>query len=311
MPGPGASPATAVASAPGSTTLAAVLSRRTLLAAGAGAVALTACGSSAGRGGSSKNGGATEGGLNLLVVTPEAEAGKPTRLAFVLGDDDREFLTPKEVTLQFGPAQDRFTSPIVKGQVFTDAAPAPAYFTVEAQLAPKGVVWAQATVDGRKAVAPVTIVDARPGLNPGQPMPGVRTPSPGDTAGVDPVCTRVEPCPWHDVSLDRALTEGRPLAVLVATPAFCQQTTCGPVLDVLLKAQPEVGDRVRFVHLEVYATRPTGPEVTKTPLAPAVKAFKLASEPILFTVGADGIVRDRLEGLFGLTEAKAALSKLL
>ena len=289
-----------------------MLSRRTLLAAGAGAVALTACGSSNGTGGTPRNADATKDGLNLLVVTPEAEAGKPTRLAFVLGDDNREFIEPKEVTLQFGPAQDRFTSPLVQGRVFTDAAPAPPYFTVEAQLAPKGVVWAQATVDGKKAVAPITIVDARPGLNPGQPMPAVRTPSPGDPAGVDPVCTRPDgPCPWHDVSLDQALQGGRPLAVLVATPAFCQQTTCGPVLDVLLKAQSEVGDRVRFVHLEVYATRPTGPEVTKTPLAPAVKAFKLASEPILFTVGADGLVRDRLEGLYGLTEAKAVLTKLL
>ena len=283
-----------------------MLSRRTLLAAGAGAVALAACGSSSETSRSSGN------GLNLLVVTPEAEAGKPTRLAFVLQDDEREFISPKRVTLQFGPSQDRFTSPLVEGRVFTDAAPAPPYVTVDAELAPKGVVWVQATVDGKKAVAPITIVDARPGLLPGQPMPAVRTPSPGDSAGVDPVCTRSEgPCPWHDISLDQALLAGRPLAVLVATPAFCQQATCGPVLDVLLKAQPEVGDRVRFVHLEVYATRPTGPEVTRTPLAPAVKAFKLASEPMLFTVGADGIVRDRLEGLYGTSEATAALKKLL
>jgi len=283
-----------------------VLSRRTLLAAGAGTVALAACGTS------SETSTASKEGINLLVVTPEAEAGKPSRLAFVLQDDNREFISPGEVTLQFGPAQDRFTSPLVQGRVFTDAAPAPPYFTVEAELAPKGVVWARATVDGRTATAPITIVDVKPGLNRGLRMPSVTTPSPSDNAGVDPVCTRPEgPCPWHDVSLDQALAAGRPLAVLVATPAFCQQTTCGPVLDVLLKAQPEVGDRVRFLHLEVYATRPTGPEVTKTPLAPAVKAFALTSEPMLFTVGADGIVKDRIEGLYGLTEAKAALTKLL
>ncbi len=143
-------------------------------------------------------------------------------------------------------------------------------------------------------------------------MPAVRTPSPGDTAGLEQVCTRAEgPCPWHDVSLDQALTQGRPMVVLVATPAFCQTVVCGPVLDLLLRAQPEIGDQVRFVHLEVYATRPTGPEISRTPLAPAVKAFGLAVEPVLYTVAADGTVRDRIDGLYGTSEATAAIKKLI
>jgi len=281
-----------------------VLSRRTLLSVGAGTVALAAC-----RSGSARP---AARGLNLLIVTPEAAANKSSRLAFVVQDDAKEFISPKRVTLQFGPAQDRFTSPVVEARVFTDAAPAPTYFTVDAELAPKGTVWAQATVDGMKAEAPIDIVAARTGLDQGQRMPPVRTPSPGDSAGVELVCTRSGgPCPLHDVSLDQALTQGRPLAVLVATPAFCQTATCGPVLDVLLAAQPEVGDRIRFVHLEVYAARPTGPDISQTPPSPAVKAFGLASEPMLFTVGADGTVRDRIEGLFGTTEATAALKRLL
>ena len=140
----------------------------------------------------------------------------------------------------------------------------------------------------------------------------MRTPSPGDTAGLEQVCTRSEgPCPWHDTSLDVALTENRPMAVLVATPAFCQTAVCGPVLDVLLRAQKDVGDRIRFVHLEVYATKPTGPEISKTPLAPAVKAFGLQSEPVLFTVRPDGTVQDRIDGLYGTSEAVKALKALL
>jgi len=281
-----------------------VLSRRTLLAAGAGAVALTACGGSSNK--------ASGKGLNLLVVTPQAEVGRSSRLAFVVQDNAREFILPKRATLQFGPAQDRFTSPIVEARVFTDAAPAPPYFTVDAELAPKGTVWARANVDGATATVPIDIVDARTGLHPGQPMPRVHTPSPGDNAGVELVCTRSGgPCPWHDISLDQALASGRPLAVLVATPAFCQSETCGPVLEVLLRAQPEVGDRVHFVHLEVYATRPSGPDISTTPPAPAVRAFGLDSEPILFTVTPTGIVQDRLDGLYGLTEATTTLKKLL
>ncbi len=289
-----------------------MLSRRSLLAAGAGAVVLGACGSGSTTSGGPGGKDSARGGLNLLVVTPEAEAGKPTRLAFVLQDDAKEYLSPKSVTVQFGPAPDRFTSPIVEARIFNDASPAPSYVTVEAELAPKGTVWAQATVDGRKATAPIMIVDARPGLGVGQPVPRVKTPSPGDAAGLDVVCTRSpEPCPWHDVSLDQALGRGRPLAVLVATPAFCQTATCGPMLDVLLKAAPPFVDRVGFVHLEVYAARPSGPEVSRTPLSPAVKAFGLASEPNLFLVAPDGTVRERIDGLFGTTEATQALQRLV
>jgi hypothetical protein len=128
---------------------------------------------------------------------------------------------------------------------------------------------------------------------------------------VELVCTRSGgPCPWHDVSLDQALTQGRPLAVLVATPAFCQSATCGPVLDVLLRAQPPFGDRIHFVHLEVYATKPTGADISRTPLAPAVKAFALESEPVLYLVAPDGTVKNRIDGLYGLTEATDALTKL-
>ena len=287
-----------------------MFSRRSLLAAGAGAVALSACKGATGP--STGTGDAARGGLNLLVVTPEAETGKPTRLAFVLQDDAKEYISPKSVTMQFGPAPDRFTSPIVEARIFNDASPAPSYVTVEAELAPKGTVWAQAIVDGRKATAPIMIVDARPGLGVGQPVPRVRTPSPGDAAGLEVVCTRSpDPCPWHDVSLDQALGQGRPLAVLVATPAFCQTVTCGPMLDVLLKAAPPFADRVGFVHLEVYAARPSGPEVSRTPLSPAVKAFGLASEPNLFLVAADGTVRERIDGLFGNTEATQALQRLV
>ena len=44
-------------------------------------------------------------------------------------------------------------------------------------------------------------------------------------AGVDRICTRIEPCPFHAVSADEVIGSGRPVAVLVATPALpCPRT---------------------------------------------------------------------------------------
>src|SRR3546814_11078234 len=74
------------------------------------------------------------------------------------------------------------------------------------------------------------------GVKPGDAIPAVATPPPTDARGVNPICTAEPACPLHDVSLADALGEGRPIALLVATPAFCQIAICGPVLDVLLEA---------------------------------------------------------------------------
>jgi hypothetical protein len=281
-----------------------VLSRRSLLVAGAGGLVLAACG-----GGSGAKTGADE--LNLLLVTPQAVAGKATRLAMVLQDGNRDYVVPRRATVQFGPTQDRFTSPKVEATIHDDAKPAPGYLTISATLSPTGTVWAQVDADGRKAVAPIQVVDRLPGLAPGGTLPAVATPSPAGSAGVDPICTRQPACPWHDLSLDAALKEPKPLAVLVATPAYCQTAVCGPVLDTLLAASQPFADRVRFVHVEVYAQRPTSTEVTATPLSPAVKAMGLESEPMLFLAAPGGLVRERLEGLYGAAEAQAALQRLV
>jgi hypothetical protein len=282
-----------------------LLTRRTLVAAGAAGLGGLALGACKGSSDAPKKGT----GLNLLVVTPEVPNGRAGRLVFVLQNDDRDPVTPKQATFRFGPSPEKMTSPVAEAEVHTDAAPATSYLSLTVQLSPVGTVWAEVTADGKRATAPVRVVDRLSGVGEGQALPSVVTPSPGDLAGVEVACTRQPACPLHDISLDKALALKKPLAVLVSTPAFCQTAVCGPVLDVLLKAAPTVGDAVRLLHLEVYAQRPRE-KIEGTPLSPAVKAFALDAEPSLFLVGADGIVRQRIDGVFGTGEVTRALAAL-
>ncbi len=46
-------------------------------------------------------------------------------------------------------------------------------------------------------------------------------------------------------------------------------------------------------------------------LRPQLKAFHLQTEPWLFTVNAKGIITARLNGAFGVNEARAALEAAL
>src|SRR3546814_6452234 len=126
-------------------------------------------------------------------------------------------------------------------------------------------------------------------VKPGDAIPAVATPRPPDARGGNPICTAEPACPLHDVSLADALGEGRPIALLVATPAFCQIAICGPVLDVLLEATGGHPD-VRFLHAEVYANPGEGLEE----YAPIVSELGLHFEPCLLLIGAEDRKSTRL-----------------
>ena len=80
----------------------------------------------------------------------------------------------------------------------------------------------------------------------GQVLPSANTATPQQTFDVDPICTRAPECPFHTVDLASVLGTGRPVVVLLATPAYCQTTACGPILDLLVEGlnNSEIAERL-------------------------------------------------------------------
>ena len=150
---------------------------------------------------------------------------------------------------------------------------------------------------------------AVPIVQPGDPARPVATPTVADPLGVSQLCTRFEPCPFHEVSYDNAVNAGAPTALLISTPAFCQTAVCGPVLELLIEASADRPD-MRFVHAEVY----TEPErlndvsdITEL-FAPVVTAHDLTYEPTLVVADAGGIVTARLDFTWDADELATALA---
>ncbi len=94
----------------------------------------------------------------------------------------------------------------------------------------------------------------------------------------------------------------KPVALLFATPQLCQSRVCGPVTDIALQLHQRYGDRVQFIHQEVYEGNNA-----QNPLRPSLQAFNLRTEPWLFTVDRQGRVAARLEGSFGLRAFERAV----
>lgn len=299
------------------------LSRRTVLQGAAalgvvgavGGFGLAGCGGDDDTRTGDTGDGTTSSTLSLVtLLNPAASlaAGTEARLPLGLGDD-------RGALVDDSPAELTFAIRSVDGDVVAEAltvtrraAGLPhAYYPVTFTPPAAGNYIASATVDGEALEAAFAVSDESAIVipRPGEPFPSVSTPTTDAPGGVDPVCTREPACPLHDADLATVLGTA-PVALLVSTPAFCQQAICGPVLDILLSAREEAPD-VRFLHVEVYRTAAEVEEQgLEAPLAPAVDALKLPFEPCLFLIAADGILARRVDVIFDQDELREGLATL-
>lgn len=140
----------------------------------------------------------------------------------------------------------------------------------------------------------------------GQKMIPYETPTEDNAHGVDPICTqKPNICEFHKVTLTDALTSGKPVVYLIGTPAHCKTGTCAPALEALTAASKDFQDKVVIVHAEVYKDK------AATTIAPAVEAYRLDFEPVMFTADAQGIIQHRLDGVFDVNEVRNAVAALL
>ena len=289
------------------------LSRRTLVV-GSAALALSACGTSKSSSGASAAsnppaGGSTARPGDLVAIrffkSGVAAANVPYRYTFGLGSADGTLETKGPASVSFRVLDKAGTTEVVAATTVARHAKdlARPYWPLTTTL-PAGTYQVEMTIGTRKldpAFIDVATPEAISVLSPGAKLPALLTPTVNDAAGVKPICTRSPACPLHDVTLADALKAGKPIAFLIATPAYCQTAICGPVLDVLLKHRT---DAITFIHAEVYT------DDSLQISTEAVHAFGLDYEPALFLAKADGTIVDRLDVIFDSDDVIAGLAKL-
>ena len=140
----------------------------------------------------------------------------------------------------------------------------------------------------------------------GEKAPVIHTPMAADVGGdIKKIDTRVPPDQLHEVDFADVVGK-KPVVLVFATPALCQTRVCGPVVDIAQQVADSYGEEADFIHMEIWNDNDIG----KGP-RPQVRAYHLESEPWTFLVDRKGIVRDRIEGAFGVSELEEAMRKIV
>jgi hypothetical protein len=115
----------------------------------------------------------------------------------------------------------------------------------------------------------------------------------------------------HDMTVADALKTGRPLVIAFATPAFCRSRTCGPVMDTVMDPLAvKYAGRALFIHIEPYVLADERNNNIQNPV-PAVREWRLQSEPWIFVVDGDGRITAKFEGIVAEDEVESVLSLAL
>jgi hypothetical protein len=173
----------------------------------------------------------------------------------------------------------------------------------------KYVIFALTRLGGKLQQAGATeAVAGAPGAPPdvGQAAIAVHTPTVAQVGrNLASIDTRVPPAPDLQQVDFASVLRHKPVVLLFATPALCQSRVCGPVVDVEEQIKSQTGNRVAFIHMEIYNNN----DVSKG-YRPQVGAYRLPSEPWLFAIDRNGRIAARLEGAFSVAELKAVVAKL-
>jgi hypothetical protein len=139
----------------------------------------------------------------------------------------------------------------------------------------------------------------------GEKAPKISTPTANDAGGdLAKITTRLPPDTQNRVDYADALGK-EPIVLLFATPQFCQSRVCGPVVDVAEEVKEQHGDEAAFIHMEIYNDNDPSKGVR-----PQVRAFHLPSEPWLFAIDRQGVIRAEVEGAFGVDQLAGVVKEV-
>jgi hypothetical protein len=262
-----------------------------------------------------------------LVIAPAAQVFDkgPNRYPFGVFTVGNEQVSSADVALYFaksgkgkvmGPypahVESLETKPAYRSQNGSGPGEATSVYVIpKVDFPQNGPYLAVAILKGKNGLEASRVPSPVVGQDPKVPVVGQRPPkittlTAADVGGdLEKIDTRVPPDQMHKVNFAEVLGK-QPIVLIFATPALCQSRVCGPVVDVAQQVADSYEPKADFIHQEVYVEN----EIPKG-IRPQLKAFGLPTEPWTFLIGKEGIIKDRIEGAYGVSELEEAMKTIV
>ncbi len=96
----------------------------------------------------------------------------------------------------------------------------------------------------------------------------------------------------HQTTIADALAQQRPILVLFSTPTYCVSLMCGPETDGLEALAQQYPDRAVFIHVEIWRNYQKSVVNAAANDWVCCDATGSLTEPWLFLIGPDGVIKD-------------------
>jgi hypothetical protein len=184
----------------------------------------------------------------------------------------------------------------------------------------KAVFITQAPDGPQEAIGvPFKVVEDGSAVVVGEKAPATDTPTAADVNGdLKQISTDLDPDPrFYELSVADAVAAGKPFVLVFATPAFCQSAQCAPTLAGVKKAAADAPSNVAFINVEPYqmtnqggSLQPVLDKNNQLQTVDAVNQWGILTEPWIYTVDRNGIVRGSFEGAVSDEELQAAIKDI-
>jgi hypothetical protein len=205
---------------------------------------------------------------------------------------------------------------------FTDPNDARGIYLADVTFDQAGTWQVDATVDipgeGRQTLSTNFLVSEEHSL----PAPGERAqPTENltmDSTGVPPAAIDSRaldgaPVPdpdLHQTTIADALAQQQPILVLFSTPTYCVSLMCGPETDGLEALAQKYPDRAVFIHVEIWRNYHKSVVNAGANDWVCCDATGNLTEPWLFLIGTDGVIKDRWGPIFDPAQVAKELAQL-
>ena len=256
--------------------------------------------------------------VTLVPVITDIAVG-PNRFAFGILKDSNPLRIPEAavrfVFLEVNPPELRIQStarfvrwPVGNAGVYT--------VDVEFEQAGRwGVIVDLVTNENSKITAQVGFIVKQESASPGVGKRAIPSSNKtvGDIVDLSEITTSNAPDPeLYFMTIEDAVSNGRPTLLAFATPGYCQTATCGPQIEVVSTLKNRYKDRANFIHIEVYDNpSEIQGDLSRGRLSPILLEWGLISEPFTFVIDKDGRVASKFEGFATESELEMALSRVL